>query len=56
MTKLKATTITATKMHTQMGTIIKRCFRDKEHFIIEKGGFPVVVIIPIDAYQERGQD
>lgn len=46
----KVTTISATTMHKQRGEIIKRCFRDKEHFIIEKDGVPLVALIPIDEY------
>ena len=50
MQKPKTTTITATEMHKQRGEIIRRCFVDKEHFIVEKDGMPLVVIIPIDDY------
>ncbi len=44
-------TITATEMHQRRGEIIKRCFRDKKHFIVEKDGLPLVAIVPIDEYQ-----
>jgi hypothetical protein len=47
-----ATTITATQMHKQRGEIIRRCLRDKEHFIVERDGLPMVAIIPIDEYRE----
>ena len=49
----QVTTVTATQMHKMRGEIIKRCFRDKEHFIIEKDGLPLVVIIPFDQYQAK---
>lgn len=48
----QATTITATQMHLERGKIIKRCFKKKEHFIVEKDGVPLVVIIPIDEYRQ----
>lgn len=48
----KVTTISATQMHRERGAIIKRCFRDKEHFIVERDGMPLVAIIPIDDYRQ----
>lgn len=47
-----ATVISATEMHKRRGDIIKRCFRDKEHFIVEKDGVPLVAIVPIDEYEK----
>jgi hypothetical protein len=43
--------ITATHMHRKRGAILKQCFRDKTHFLVEKDGFPLVVLIPIDHYR-----
>jgi hypothetical protein len=51
MENSKTKTITATEMHRRRGEIIRRCFRDKEHFIVEKDGMPVIVIVPYDQYQ-----
>lgn len=51
-TRPQPTTITATQMHQQRGAIIRRCFRDKEHFIVEKDGMPLVALIPIDLYRD----
>jgi hypothetical protein len=42
--------ISATTMHRQRGSLLKRCFRDKVHFIIEKDEVPLAVLIPIDHY------
>jgi antitoxin (DNA-binding transcriptional repressor) of toxin-antitoxin stability system len=47
----QATTITATEMHKRRGEIIRRCFRDGEHFIVERDGLPLVAIIPIGDYR-----
>jgi prevent-host-death family protein len=46
-------TLSATELHRQLGQVIRRCFRDKDHFVIERGGAPLVVIIPIDDYQRH---
>lgn len=43
--------ISATELHKHRGLILKRCFREKLSFIVEKDGIPMVAIIPIDHYQ-----
>ena len=47
------TAITATDMHKRRGAIIRQCFRNGEHFIVERDGIPLVAIIPISEYQAR---
>lgn len=47
----QVTTISATQMHQKRGEMIKRCVRDKEHFIIERDGIPLVALIPIEEYR-----
>ena len=44
-------TITATQMHRKRGSILRRCSRNREHFIVEKDGIPIVAIIPIGEYE-----
>ncbi len=46
----KIITISATYMHKKRGEILKKCFLDKTHFLIEKDGFPLAVLIPVDDY------
>ena len=48
----KTTTITASQLLFERGAILKRCYRDKEHFIVEKNEMPIVAIIPIEEYKQ----
>ena len=48
-------TITATEMHKRRGAILRRCSRDGEHFIVEKDGIPLVVILPLADYSHYRQ-
>jgi hypothetical protein len=43
--------LTATQMQQQSGQILKRAYKEKVHFVVERDGYPVVAIIPIDEYQ-----
>jgi prevent-host-death family protein len=45
--------VTATEAQTKFGEVIKHAYADAEHLIVEKGGIPVVAIIPIAVYKER---
>jgi prevent-host-death family protein len=45
-------TVTATALQQQVGQVTRRVYKDKEHIIVERGGFPIVVIIPIDEYEQ----
>ena len=47
----KITTITATEMQHKSGEIIRRAYTDNEHFIVERSGYPMVVIIPLAHYR-----
>ena len=51
MPKAKPTIITATEMQKKSGEIIRRAHKEGEHFIVERDGYPVVAIIPIDDYR-----
>lgn len=44
-------TISATSVQREVGTVIRRVAKNKEHLIIEYGGIPVAVIIPIADYE-----
>lgn len=50
---MAATHITATQLLTKRGDILRRCSRDKEHFIVELHGVPIVAIIPVEEHQRR---
>ena len=43
-------TITATEAKNRLGEWIKKVYQTNDHVIIEKGGIPVVAIIPIAEY------
>ena len=48
----QAKTIPALKARTQLGQIMKRSFKNKERFIVEKSGIPMVAIINAGEYEE----
>lgn len=41
------TVISATEAKNRFGEIIRRAYRDGETFIVERGGLPVVMIVPV---------
>lgn len=49
-------TIPATTAHRQFGNLIKRVFSGGEHFIVEKDGLPVIVILSMAEYEELMQE
>jgi len=48
--------IPATQAHRHFGDVVRRAFSGKEHFIGEKDGLPVVVIISMAEYEELSQE
>lgn len=50
-------TITATQLKNQSGAILRQVSQEKKHLIVERDGFPLVAIIPLEEYQRllRGQ-
>ena len=48
----RAVTVAATQAHRQFGGLICRVYLGKEHFIIEKGGLPVAVILSVAEHSE----
>lgn len=44
--------VTATEAKNRFGKIIKRAYSNDEHLIVERGGIPVVVILPIQDYEQ----
>ncbi len=49
----KATIITASDLQQKRGDILKRCYKGKEHFIVEKQEMPIVAIIPVEEYEAK---
>jgi prevent-host-death family protein len=47
----KTSWITATDLLKKRGEILRRCYVDKQHFIIANHGLPIAVLIPFDEYQ-----
>lgn len=45
-------TVAATQAHRQFGDLIRRAFLGKEHFVIEKDGLPVAVILSVSEYAD----
>ena len=51
MTDTKPTTITATMLQREVGTVLRRVGQQRQHIIVKRDGFPIVVIIPIVEYE-----
>ncbi len=49
--KITVNTISATSVQREVGTVIRRVAKSKEHLIIEYDGIPVAVIIPVADYE-----
>jgi hypothetical protein len=45
------TIITATQMQHHSGQILKRVFTQHEYFVVERDGYPVAAIVPMDVYR-----
>jgi len=45
-------TVNATDAKNRFGDLIRRAYQGKEHLIVERGGIPVVAIVPISDYQQ----
>lgn len=43
--------VSATEAKNRFGTIIKQAYAGDEHLIVERGGIPVVAIVPIQDYE-----
>ena len=48
-------TITATEAKNRFGEVIRRVYKDGETLIVERGGLPVVVIMPVHNYQATNE-
>ena len=46
-------TITATEAKNRFGEVIRRVYRDGETLIVERGGLPVMAIMPVQEYQSQ---
>jgi prevent-host-death family protein len=52
MSQSQPVTISATTLQREVGVVTRRVYKGKEHIIVERGGFPIVAIIPIDEYEQ----
>lgn len=50
-TKITVNPIPATALQREVGSVIRRVAKNKEHLIIEYDGIPVAVIVPIADYE-----
>jgi prevent-host-death family protein len=44
-------TITATEVKNRFGEVIRRVYRNGETLIVERGGLPVLVMMPLQEYK-----
>jgi len=49
---MKIARISATEAKNRFGDVIRRAYRSQEHLVVERGGIPVVAIVPISDYEE----
>ncbi len=47
----KTVSIPSTELNLRSGSVLRRVAVDREHVIIERNGFPLVVMIPLHDYQ-----
>lgn len=50
--KQKTVSIPSTELNLRAGSVLRRVAVDREHIIIERHGFPLVVMIPLHDYQK----
>ena len=51
-TGMKIATISATEAKNRFGDVLRRAYRSQEHLVVERGGIPVVAIVPISDYEQ----
>lgn len=44
--------VTATELQVKSGQILRHVSRNKAHVIVERGGYPVAAVIPLEEYQK----
>jgi prevent-host-death family protein len=54
--QIRRTVIRVTELHRRLGQIIRRVALSDEHFVIEKGGLPVVVLLSMPEYERLVRD
>jgi prevent-host-death family protein len=45
------TPVSSTELQRNFGNIVRRVYTHKEHLVIERGGLPVMVILPVPEYE-----
>lgn len=50
------TPISSTTLQRDFGGIIRRVHNNKERFLVERDGFPMIVILPVSDYESLSQD
>jgi len=54
--QIRQTVVRVTELHRRLGQIIRRVVLSNEHFVIEKGGLPVVVLLSMSEYEQLIKD
>jgi prevent-host-death family protein len=49
--QIRQTVVRMTQLHRQLGQVIRRVARSDEHFVVEKGGLPVAVLLSMQEYE-----
>ena len=48
---IKHNVVHMTEMHRQLGQVIRKVALSDEHFVVEKGGLPVAVMLSMSEYE-----
>ncbi|MFV2045140.1 MAG: type II toxin-antitoxin system prevent-host-death family antitoxin [Anaerolineales bacterium] len=54
--EIKRNIIRITELHRGLGRIIRRVALSDDHFIVEKGGLPVAVLVSMKEYERLARD
>lgn len=53
---IKQTVVRMTELHRQLGQVIRKVALSDEHFVVEKGGLPVAVLMSMAEYKRLVKD
>jgi prevent-host-death family protein len=46
----QVTTVPSTQLHQTLGSLLKKVGSERQHIIVERGGYPIIAMIPISDY------
>jgi PHD/YefM family antitoxin component YafN of YafNO toxin-antitoxin module len=46
----QAIKVPSTQLHQTLGSLLKKVGSERQHIIVERGGYPIIAMIPISEY------